>query len=77
MARQVAFIEFLSSINDLNLSLLSDGILRGMLSLIVTIVRMHCQDRSGNNSDDDELNDHVNEDTSEFGGGGGDAKVQN
>ena len=42
VARQVAFIEFLTSVNDLNLSLLSDSIIKGMLHLIVTIVRMHC-----------------------------------
>ena len=72
VARQVAFIEFLSSIHDLNLNLLSDSILKGMLSLIVTIVRMHCQDR-GPNTSDDELNDRVNDDASGFG----DVKVQN
>lgn len=42
VARQLAFVQFLTSINDLNLSLFSELVLQGMLNLIVTIVRMHC-----------------------------------
>ena len=42
VARQVAFIEFLTSVNDLTLSLLSDSMVEGMLHLVATIVRMHC-----------------------------------
>ena len=42
VSRQLAFVQFLSSIKDLNLSLFPELILKGMLNLIVTIARMHC-----------------------------------
>ena len=38
----MALVQFLSSIQELELSLLTDQILKGMLNLIVIIIRMHC-----------------------------------
>lgn len=49
MARQLALVQFLTSLNDLNLGLFSDMILKGMLNLIVTIIRMHCSSQSIDN----------------------------
>ena len=42
LSRQLAFVQFLTSLKDLDLALFPDLILKGMLNLIVTIVRMHC-----------------------------------
>ena len=42
VTRQLAFVQFLSSIKELNLRLFPVLIIKGMLNLIVTIARMHC-----------------------------------
>ena len=39
------FVQFLTSLNELKLNLFSDMVLKGMLDLIVTIVRMHCSNQ--------------------------------
>lgn len=42
ISRQLAFVQFMTSLKDLNLNVMPELILKGMLNLIVTIVRMHC-----------------------------------
>ena len=42
LKRQVAFVEFFSQLKDLDTSVIPDMILKGMMDLIVTIVRNHC-----------------------------------
>ena len=49
VSRQMAFVQFLSSLKDLKLKLFSDMILKSMLNLIVTIVRMHCSNQINTN----------------------------
>ena len=42
LKRQMAFVQFFSQLDDLDTSVIPDVILKGMLNLIVTIVRTHC-----------------------------------
>ena len=42
LKRQLAFVDFFSQLKELDTSVIPDMILKGMLELIVTIVRNHC-----------------------------------
>ena len=54
LKRQMAFVQFFSQLQDLDTGAIPDVILKGMLNLITTIVRTHCN-RQPNVSDHREL----------------------